>query len=89
MSARAIKNNKTIEHEITNFVQSHWDQDEQAIDKYQSAKSLGTERAEANANKYGGLLPTQGNGHCSYFFFLSVNKVPLLHREQASKIAQR
>ena len=67
VSSRVIQNHKTIEHDITDFVQSHTNQDEQAIDKYQSVNLRGSGRPEANANKYGGLSPTQDNGHCSYF----------------------
>ena len=67
VTSRAIRNHKTSEREITDFVQSHGDLDEKGIDKYQSVKSRGSEGPEANANNYGGLSPTQGNGPCSYF----------------------
>ena len=69
VSARVIQNNRTIQHEIADFVQSHWDQSEQAIDKNHSVKSPGTETSEAKENKYGELSRTQGNDECSPFVY--------------------
>ena len=66
VSSRAIQNSTTIEHVITKIMQSRRDQDEQAIDNL-SMNSRGSESPKVNANKYGGLSPTQGNDHTSNF----------------------